>query len=252
MHMSTPEHAARQLHDLTHWAPLLHPPSPTRAHHPTHAPHATRQLHDLAHLLTPTLNTTPTARTALTRAHITTWATHWATYASLTDIDNPLHALATHAHTLAATWDQWDTFTHDLHTLHTRLAHLTGHAPRTIGPCPHPGCSSTVTQARSPHGAEGPLECERGHTYTSYYAYTRAMKSARQTRLQHVTDPNVTVTARQFLTIWPSLTRDDMRNWTRTKRLTPASTHPHMYSLATANRLARQLLAAREKRTQNC
>lgn len=249
--MIDPKRAARQLQDLADWAPLLTDTTavlasprttPTLAH--------TRGTHrDLGDLLAPTIDAEDEGAYAIrTHAQIVRWATAWANVAELHYTGNPLHALANNTQPLASEWDDWDAFTEDLAILHTRIARLTGHAPRTIGPCPTPGCDDTITQAQTHHGAEGPLECPRGHTYKDTEDYIEATKASDRNIVQTITDPTIRVTISQFLHAWPELTKDDIKNWTRTGRLALTNSHPQTLNLAVANLLARRLVEGREKR----
>lgn len=249
--MTTPKHAATQLRDLADWAPLLTDAiatlsAPRNAAAPASANGTIR---DLGDLIAPTLDAPDQGATAIrTHAQITEWATAWANVAELHYTGDPLRALADNAPRLAETWADWDAFADDLTILHTRIARMTGHAPRTIGPCPTPGCDDTVTQAQTRRGAEGPLECPRGHTYKDETTYLEAVRDADRAILQDITDPTIRVTISQFLHAWPALTKDDIKNWTRTRRLILLDTRPRTLNLATANILARRLMEGREKR----
>ena len=251
--MTTPKQVARQLCDLATWAPLLTDamvtlvsPRASAAPASAHGPHR-----DLGDLVAPAIDAENDGAHAIrSHAQITVWATAWATTANLMYAGNPLYALADNAQCLASEWDDWDAFTDDLAILHGRVARLTGHAPRTIGPCPTPGCVEAVTQAQTRHGAEGALECSRGHTYTDETAYIEAMREADRTILQTITDPTARVTISQFLNTWPELTKDDIKNWTRTGRLTLSDTTPRTLNLATANLLARGLISKRRHDNQ--
>lgn len=249
--MTDPKRVAGQLRDLADWAPLLTDAittltSPRASSAPASA-HGTHR--DLGDLLAPTLDAEDEGAHAIrTHAQIIRWATAWAGVADIHYAGNPLAALADNAQNLADTWDDWDALADDTAILHTRIARLTGHAPRTIGPCPTPGCTEDVTQAMTSHGADGPLECPRGHTYTDANDYIEATKASDRHILQTITDPTIRVTVTQFLAAWPELTKDDIKNWTRTRRITLTDTHPQTLHLATANLLARQLIDGREKR----
>lgn len=251
--MTDPKRAARQLQDLADWAPLLTDTITTLTSPRASGAHANaRGTHrDLGDLLAPTIDADNDGSTAIrTHAQITTWATAWARCAELHYTGNPLHALANNTQHLASEWDDWDAFTDDLTILHTRIAHITGHTPRIIGPCPENGCAEDVTQAMTSRGAEGPLECPRGHTYKDAADYIEASKAADRNIIQTITDPIIHVTVAQFLAAWPELTKDDVKNWTRTGRLALASTHPQTLNLATANILAKQLILGREQRQE--
>lgn len=249
--MIDPKRAARQLQDLADWAPLLTDTTailasprttPTLAH--------TRGTHrDLGDLLAPTIDAEDDGAHAIhTHAQIVRWATAWAGVAGITYTGNPLHALANNTQHLASEWDDWDAFTDDLTILHTRIARMTGHSPRIIGPCPENGCHEHITQATTRHGAEGPLECPRGHTYSDETAYLEAVCDADRSIIQNATDPTIRVTISQFLHAWPELTKDDIKNWTRTGRLALTNSHPQTLNLAAANMLAQRLIDGREKR----
>ena len=251
--MTDPKRVTQQLRDLADWAPLLTDAITTlTSPRASSAPASTHGTHrDLGDLLAPTLDAEDEGAYAIrTHAQIVRWATTWAGVADLHYAGNPLHALADNAQNLADTWDDddWETFSEDVHILHTRIARITGHAPRIVGPCPTPGCTEDVTQATTSHGAEGPLECPRGHTYQDDEEYIEATKASDRHILQTITDPTIRVTVTQFLHAWPELTKDDLKNWTRTHRLTLTDTHPQTLNLATANLLARQLIDGREKR----
>lgn len=249
--MTDPKRVAGQLRDLADWAPLLIDAITTlTSPRASGAPASTHGTHrDLGDLLAHTLDAEDEGAYAIrTHAQIVRWATTWAGVADIHYAGNPLHALADNAQNLAESWDDWDAFTDDLTILHTRIARMTGNAPRTIGPCPENGCAEHVTQATTRHGAEGPLECPRGHTYKDTDDYIEAAKASDRHILQTITDPTIRVTIHQFLTAWPELTKDDVKNWTRTRRLTLTDTHPQTLNLAAANLLAQQLIDGREKR----
>ena len=249
--MTDPKRITKQLRDLADWAPLLTDAITTltspRASGAPASPHGTHR--DLGDLLAPTLDAEDEGAYAIrTHAQIVRWATTWATVADLQYIGNPLDALADNTTRLAKTFADWDALAEDTAILHTRIARITGHAPRTIGPCPTPGCTEDVTQATTRHGAEGPLECPRGHTYQDDEEYIEATKASDRNIVHTITDPTIRVTVAQFLHAWPELTKDDVKNWTRTHRLTLTDTQPQTLNLATANLLARQLIDGREKR----
>lgn len=249
--MTDPKRAARQLQDLADWAPLLTDTTailasprttPTLAH--------TRGTHrDLGDLLAPTIDAEDEGAYAIhTHAQIVRWATAWAGVAGLAYVGSPLAALADNTQRLVGTWGDWEAFAEDLAILHGRIARLTGHSPRIIGPCPESGCHEHITQATTRHGAEGPLECPRGHTYKSAEDYIEATKASDRNIIQTITDPTIRVTVAQFLAAWPELTKDDIKNWTRTRRLALTDSHPQTLNLAAANLLARRLVEGREKR----
>ncbi|WP_276670267.1 hypothetical protein [Schaalia cardiffensis] len=248
--MTDPKHAAQQLHDLRTWSPMLAtlteltaPRSPAQTIHTKSG-----RTRDLGDLLAPTLDATDKGAHALrTHAQVTEWATIWASSAELAYTSHPLDALAHHSARLAEQWVDWEAFTDDLTVLHHRVARLTGHAPRTIGPCPEQGCTDTVTQAQTRQGAEGPLECPRGHTWTTLADYQQATRSADLTLIRDSTNPATRVTIAQFLQAWPELTKDDVKNWTRTHRLALTNTHPRTLNLAAGNILAKRLACKRAK-----
>lgn len=251
--MTDPEQAARQLQDLADWAPLLTDTTATLTSPRSIATTHTRGTHrDLGDLLAPTIDADNDGSTAIrTHAQITTWATAWARCAELHYTGNPLHALANNTQHLASKWDDWDAFTEDLAILHGRIAHITGHTPRIIGPCPENGCTEDVTQAMTSRGADGPMECPRGHTYMTPKEYEDAMKAADRSIAQHVTDLNKRVTVAQFLVAWPELNKDDVKNWTRAHGDKPPRLPKDAsgrINLAAANLLARRLVEGREKR----
>ena len=249
--MTDPKHAAQQLHDLRNWSPMLAtlteltaPRSPAQTIHTQGG-----RTRDLGDLLAPTLDATDKGAHALrTHAQITQWATVWADCADLTYTDHPLDALAEEAHRLSEEWADWDAFTDDLTVLHHRVARLTGHTPRTIGPCPEQGCTEHVTQAQTRRGAEGPLECPRGHTYRDDEEYIEATKASDRNIVQTITDPTIRVTVTQFLHAWPELTKDTVKKWIKWKRLTPTDETPKRINLAAANMLATQLIQQRTDR----
>lgn len=249
--MTDPKTTTRQLRDLADWAPLLTDAittltSPRASGAPASA-HGTHR--DLGDLLAPTLDAEDEGAYAIrTHAQITRWATAWAGVAGLTYTGSPLAALADSAPRLASEWDDWESFSDDLAILHGRIARMTGHGPRTIGPCPENGCAEYVTQAMTSHGAEGPLECPRGHTFADLEDYIEATKASDRHVLQSITDTTIRVTVAQFLTAWPELTKDDLKNWTRTGRLALTDTHPQTLNLAAANTLAARLVETRRAR----
>lgn len=248
--MTNPKQAARQLRDLATWAPLLSDTITTlTSPRVTITTHSHGAGYDLSDLIAPSVDAESDGVAAIrTHAQIVAWATRWVATAGITYTGNPLHAIADNAHHLADTWDDWDVFADELAILHGRIAKMTGHSPRIIGPCPETGCTEYATQAQTRHGAEGPLECPRGHTYHDVADYIEATKASDRNLLQAVTDLGIRVSVAQFLTIWPSLSKDDVHNWTRTGRLTLTDSRPQTLSLATANLLARRLMEGREKR----
>lgn len=251
--MTNPEQSARQLQDLADWAPLLTDTTATLTSPRASGAHTNARgtPRDLGDLIAPTIDAEDEGAYAIrTHAQITTWATDWATTAGITYTGNPLHALANNTQRLASEWGDWGAFADDLQILHARIARLTGHAPSTIGPCPENGCHEHVTQSNTRNGAEGPLECPRGHTYRDAEDYIKATKASDRNIIQTITDPTIRVTIRQFLTVWPELTKNDVKNWTRTRRLILSDTRPRTFNLATANLLAKQLILGREQRQE--
>lgn len=251
--MTNPKQASRQLRDLDTWAPLLSDTITTltspRVTITTHS-HGTG--YDLSDLIAPTVDAESDGVAAIrTHAQIVAWATRWATATGITYTGNPLHAIADNTQRLADTWDDWDVFADELAILHGRVAKMTGHSPRTIGPCPETGCTEAVTQAQTRRGAEGPLECPRGHTYKDAADYIEATKASDRHLLQAVTDLGIRVTVAQFLAAWPELTKDDVKNWTRAHGDKPPRLPKDAsgrISLAAANLLARRLIEGRVKR----
>lgn len=256
--MTTARAAQHQLRDLTRWAPLLNPLADSHLglHSPTLAATHTRTRADLAAKLARIPNPDDGAHGVTTHTDLTTWAAAWATVAGLSYTGSPLHALADNAPTLKVEWNDWDSFTDDLQILHARIARATGHTPRVIGPCPVESCSETVTQAQTKHGAEGPLECPRGHTYATMSEYRAATITSDQRLIREAESASILITISEFLRAWPELTRDDIKNWTKerddgTKRLTTHKTRRgKSIPLGPANTLARQLIAGREHRSK--
>ncbi|QPK81129.1 hypothetical protein G7Y41_08830 [Schaalia sp. ZJ405] len=233
--MTSPKNAAHMLHDLHQWAPLLTNAATTllspRAGTPnTHTPHTHR---DLGDLLAPILDAPDEGAPALrTHAQITAWATTWAECADLTSYtSHPLLALANAAPRLAEHWKDWESFTDDLTLLHARTARLTGHTPRTIGPCPTRGCMETVTQQQTRRGAEGPLECPRGHTWTTLNNY-------RKDAARIITKPGVILTATEIHDIYPDLNRERLKKWAQRGKITR---NTHGYDLAEINALMQKM-----------
>ena len=220
--MTDPKHVTQQLRDIRDWNTAL--PQDALATY-TKTSGIGTALHtgtprDLSSIIATTIDAEDDGAHAIrTPAQITRWATTWATVADLHYVGNPLDALADNTTRLAKTFADWDALAEDTAILHTRIARITGHAPRTIGPCPTPGCTEDVTQATTRHGAEGPLECPRGHTYQDDEEYIEATKASDRNIVHTITDPTIRVTVAQFLHAWPGLTKDDVKNWTRTSRL---------------------------------
>lgn len=254
MRKTTPQtKTTRQLRDLATWARLLSDTiTSLTSPRVTITTHSHGAGYDLGDLIAPSVDAESDGVAAIrTHAQIVAWATRWVTATGITYTGNPLHAIADNAHHLADTWDNWDVFADELAILHGRIAKMTGHSPRVIGPCPEIGCAEAVTQAMTQLGAEGPLECPRGHTYYDVADYIEATKASDRNLLQAVTDLGIRVSVAQFLTIWPQLTKDDMKNWTRAHGDKPPRLPKDAsgrISLATANLLARHLIEGREKR----
>lgn len=247
--MNTPETVSRMLHDIRDWNRAL--PNDTLATYTAKSPiaraiHSAHAATDLSARIAHTLDAENGGATSIrTPAQITSWAASWAASAGITYSADPLTALAHNTPALADTWNDWEAFAEDTVLLHTRIARITGHTPRIIGPCP--ACNDTVTQAQTRRGAEGPLECPRGHTYRDEDDYTAATRESDRAIARQVTDPSLWVAISQFLQIWPQITKDDVKNWTRTGRIVPSNTRPRTINLATANQLARQLTRKRAR-----
>lgn len=251
--MTNPKQAARQLRDLDTWAPLLSDTiTSLTSPRVTITTHSHGAGYDLSDLIAPSVDAESDGVAAIrTHAQIVAWATRWVATAGITYTGNALHAIADNTQRLADTWDDWDAFTDELAILHGHIANMTGYSPRVIGPCPETGCAEAVTQAQTRRGAEGPLECPRGHTYHDVADYIEATKASDRNIVQAVTDLGIRVTVAQFLAAWPQLTKDDMKNWTRahgdkSPRL-PKDVSGRI-SLAAANLLAQRLIEGREKR----
>lgn len=231
--MTDPKRAARQLQDLTNWAPLLtdtittltSPRSPG-AHASAHSTH-----HDLGDLLAPTIDAPDQGATAIrTHAQITEWATAWAQCAELHYTSNPLHALANNTQRLASEWDDWDAFTDDLTILHTRIAHITGHAPIRLHPCPQPGCDGTITAPTTRNGTGDFAWCD--HCDTLYHTDPDEYAEELLTIAQHTDTAARPITAAQAAHIWNGLiTVDQIKKWKNQGRLTPRDTNPNRYDL---------------------
>ncbi|QPK80807.1 hypothetical protein G7Y41_07030 [Schaalia sp. ZJ405] len=129
------------------------------------------------------------------------------------------------------TWDDWDAFTEDLTRLHDRIARLTGNTPRVIGPCPTRGCLETVTQQQTRRGAEGPLECPRGHTWTTLNHY-------RKDAARIITKPGVILTATEIHDIYPNITAGLLRLWVHRGKITRDT---RGYDLAEINALVAKM-----------
>lgn len=251
--MTNPKQAARQLRELDTWARLLSDTITTlTSPRVTITTHSHGAGYDLSDLIAPNVDAESDGVAAIrTHAQIVAWATRWVATTGITYTGNPLHTIADNTQRLANTWDDWDVFADELAILHGRIAKMTGHSPRIIGPCPETRCTEAVTQAQTRHGAEGPLECPRGHTYHDAADYIEATKASDRNLLQAITDPIIRVTVAQFLAAWPQLTKDDMKNWTRAHGDKPPRLPKDAsgrISLAAANLLARRLMEGRVKR----
>ena len=100
----------------------------------------------------------------------------------------------------------------------------------------------------------------RAHGQCEAHLHNGTRCTAPGTDVDHITHgDNHDLTNLQLLCTWhhkqktrteaaTELTKDDVKNWTRTSRLTLTDTHPQTLNLATANLLARQLIDGREKR----
>ncbi|MCD4557185.1 hypothetical protein [Schaalia sp. lx-100] len=231
--MTPAKTVCRQLRNLQRWMPLLTDITSTllapRGAISASGAHVVR---DLADIITPALDAPEEGPDGVrTYQGFYDWAKDWALSADLPPDGDPVYQLITRADVLHGTWDDWEAFTEDLERLHERIARLTGNAPRTIGPCIVAGCTENVTQQQTRSGASGPLECARGHSWTTIGCYRKDAARA-------ITKPGISLTAAEIRDIYPDLSRERLKKWAQRGKITH---NTQGYDLAEINALMQKV-----------
>lgn len=159
----------------------------------------------------------------------------------------------TYLHTTLA-WAQqhadWYGLAGDVHDAWVAVGRIVGHGDQVIADCPVPKCGGKIV---ADHRDENGIS-DFGHCNICDIPVHTDRDGFGEDALRIARDPNVhplaSVTLAEALRVWPELTRDDIRNWTRHHKLAPIlriDGEASRYPLHVVNKLALELLAKRQR-----
>lgn len=158
----------------------------------------------------------------------------------------------TYLHTTLA-WAQehadWEGLAGDVKDAWVAVGRIVGHADVTLGECPICG-GRIITTPRNPrrdkpqHG--GIPEYGVCDTCDHWYNDSDDIARVRAEELRSVAvKPTIAVTLTTALRLWPEITKDQIKKWTKRGKLTRCLDSPPTYRLRTINMLATQLTTRR-------
>ena len=159
----------------------------------------------------------------------------------------------TYLHTTLA-WAQeyadWEGLAGDVRDAWVAVGRIVGHGDQVIADCPVPNCHGKIrARRRDKEGIEDFGWCDTCDTMVH-----TDPDEFKDDALRIARDPNVhplaSVTISEALRVWPELTRDDIRNWTRHHKLAPMlriDGEASRYPLHALNKLALELISKRQR-----